>query len=110
MLFAASVFVVVAMGALILYLAIMGLQLFVKDHVSPLHFLFSADWTRNADQPGALVFLVGSLSITLFAVCIGGPFGVAVGIFLSQLAPPRLASFMKPSVEILVGIPSVVYG
>jgi phosphate transport system permease protein len=48
--------------------------------------------------------------ITGFAICVGGPFGVAVGIFLSQLAPQRLATFMKPTIEILVGIPSVVYG
>ena len=110
LLFAACVFVVVAMAALILYLAMMGLQLFFTDHVNPLHFLFSSDWTGDPNKPGALVFIVGSVSITLFAICVGGPFGVAVGIFLSQLAPPRLASLMKPAVEILVGIPSVVYG
>lgn len=98
------------MAALIIYLAMMGLQLFFKDHVSPLHFLFSADWTSDEKRPGALVFIVGSISITLFAICVGGPFGVAVGIFLSQLAPKRLSAVMKPAIEILVGIPSVVYG
>lgn len=98
------------MGAIIIYLAYMGLQLFLVDHVSPLHFLFSSDWTSDPNHPGALVFIVGSISITLFAICVGGPFGVAVGIFLSQLAPQKLASFMKPAIEILVGIPSVVYG
>ncbi len=98
------------MGALIIYLAYMGLQLFTIDRVNPLHFLFSSDWTGDPNHPGALVFIVGSLAITLFAVGAGGPFGVAVGIFLSQLAPKRLASLMKPAIEILVGIPSVVYG
>mgnify|MGYP002402880062 CR=1 FL=1 len=98
------------MGALIVYLAYMGLQLFLVDHVNPLHFLFSPDWTSNPNNPGALVFIVGSISITLFAVCVGGPFGIAVGIFLSQLAPRKLAQFLKPAIEILVGIPSVVYG
>nr|MDQ2681629.1 phosphate ABC transporter permease subunit PstC [Candidatus Eremiobacteraeota bacterium] len=49
-------------------------------------------------------------AITLFAIAVGAPFGIAVGIFLSQLAPKRLAEIMKPSIEILVGIPSVVYG
>ena len=110
LLFAASLFVIVAMVALILYLALMGLQLFFKDHISPLHFLFSPDWTSDPNNPGALTFIVGSISITLFAVCVGGPIGVAVGIFLSQLAPKRLATIMKPAIEILVGIPSVVYG
>lgn len=98
------------MAALIIYLATMGLQTFFKDHVSPLHFLFNADWTGDPNKPGALVFIVGSISITLFAILVGGPFGVAVGIFLSQLAPKRLSALMKPAIEILVGIPSVVYG
>lgn len=109
-LFAASAFVIVAMAALIFYLAYMGLQLFFVDHVNPLVFLFSPDFSPDAHHPGALVFILGSIFITLFAICVGGPFGVAVGIFLSQLAPPKLASFMKPAIEILVGIPSVVYG
>jgi len=109
-LFSASTLVIVAMGALIVYLAYMGLQLFLVDHVNPLHFLFSPDWTSNPNNPGALVFIVGSISITLFAVCVGGPFGIAVGIFLSQLAPRKLAQFLKPAIEILVGMPSVVYG
>jgi phosphate transport system permease protein len=98
------------MAALIAYLAIMGLRLFFVDHVSPLTFLFSPDFNPDANHPGALVFIIGSICATLFAICVGGPFGVAVGIFLSQLAPKRLATFMKPAIEILVGIPSVVYG
>ncbi|HEY9179781.1 MAG TPA: hypothetical protein VIO32_03615, partial [Candidatus Baltobacteraceae bacterium] len=109
-LFFASAFVIVAMGALILYLAYMGLQLFFVDHVNPLIFLFSPNFSPDARHPGALVFILGSVFITAFAICVGGPFGVAVGIFLSQLAPQRLAAFMKPAIEILVGIPSVVYG
>lgn len=97
--------------ALILgYLAIEGTRLFFADHISPLVFLFSPDFRPDHGHPGALVFIIGSLGITLFAVAVGGPFGVAVGIFLSQLAPKAVASFVKPAIEILVGIPSVVYG
>lgn len=98
------------MLGIIIYLATMGLKTFITDHVSPLVFLFSPDFSPDAKHPGALVFILGSVFITLFAICIGGPFGVAVGIFLSQLAPKRLATWMKPLIEILVGIPSVVYG
>ncbi|MGZ3498450.1 MAG: phosphate ABC transporter permease subunit PstC [Vulcanimicrobiaceae bacterium] len=109
-LFSASAFVIVAMAAIVGYLAFMGLRLFFHDHVSPLTFLFSPNFNTDEGHPGALVFIVGSLAVTLFAICVGGPFGIAVGIFLSQLAPKRLAGFMKPAIEILVGIPSVVYG
>jgi len=109
-LFAASAFVVVAMGAIVLYLAVEGTRLFFHDHVSPLTFLFSPTFAPDAGRPGALVFILGSLAITAFAIVIGAPLGIAVGVFLSQLAPKRLAAFMKPAIEILVGIPSVVYG
>lgn len=109
-LFAASVFVILAMALVVLYLATEGLRLFYADHISPLTFLFSPLFDTDNKHPGALVFVVGSLAATLFAICVGGPFGIAVGIFFSQLAPPRLASVMKPTIEILVGIPSVVYG
>lgn len=109
-LFLASVFVIVAMGAILLYLATMGIRLFTTDHVSPLVFLFSPSFSPDDKHPGALVFIVGSLAVTLFAICVGGPLGIAVGIFLSQLAPKRVANLMKPAIEVLVGIPSVVYG
>ncbi len=108
--FAASAFVIVAMMLVVGYLALEGTKLFFSDHVSPLVFLFSPDFSPDAHHPGALVFIVGSLSVTLFAICVGGPFGVAVGVFLSHLAPARMASILKPAIEILVGIPSVVYG
>jgi len=109
-LFSASVFVIVAMAAVVLYLASEGLRLFLSDHISPLVFLGSANFDAENRAPGALAFIVGSISATVFALAVGGPFGIAVGIFLSQLAPKRLATIMKPAIEILVGIPSVVYG
>jgi phosphate transport system permease protein len=56
------------------------------------------------------VFVLGSLAVTLFAIAVGGPFGVAVGIFLAEIAPHRMTSVLKPAIELMVGIPSVVYG
>lgn len=109
-LFAASAFVIVAMALLLGYLALEGTRLFFSDHINPLVFLFSADFSPDARHPGALVFILGSIAITLFALLVGGPFGVAVGIFLSQLAPKAVSAIVKPTIEILVGIPSVVYG
>lgn len=109
-LFAASAFVIIAMVLIVCYLAFEGTRLFFTDHISPLTFLFSPDFAPDDRHPGALVFILGSVGITLFAICVGGPFGIAVGVFLSQLAPKRLAEIMKPAIEILVGIPSVVYG
>lgn len=106
----AGALVIVAMAFLVGYLGVEGTKTFYVDHVSILTFLFSPTYSPDTKQPGSLVFIIGSLSITLFAICIGGPLGVAVGVFLSELAPAKMAAVLKPSIELLVGIPSVVYG
>lgn len=98
------------MAALLAYLGFEGLKTFFIDHISPLEFLFSPKFDPEAGRAGALVYIVGSLSITTFAIFVGGPFGVAVAIFLSQLSPVRFANALRPAIELLVGIPSVVYG
>jgi phosphate transport system permease protein len=101
---------VVAMLALLLYLAIEGTKTFTVDHFSVVDFLFSPEYSYDTNHPGAAVFIAGSLAVTLFAIVVGGPFGVAVGVFLSEIAPKRMADILKPTIELMVGIPSVVYG
>jgi phosphate transport system permease protein len=101
---------IVAIAAILGYLAYSGTRLFFHDHVSPFTFLFSGDWDGLAGKFGAGPFIVGSLVATGFAILIGGPLGVAIGVFFSELAPKRVATAMKPAIEVLVGIPSVVYG
>ncbi len=106
----AAGFVIVAMAALLLYLGFEGTKTFYADHVSLSTFLFSPTFGVDAGQPGSAVFVLGSLAVTLFAIAVGGPFGVAVGIFLAEIAPYRMTSVLKPAIELMVGIPSVVYG
>jgi phosphate transport system permease protein len=106
----AAVFVILAMAALLGYLAFEGTKTFTQDHVSLGTFLFDPTFAIDARKPGAAVFIVGSLAVTLFAIVVGGPFGIAVGIFLAEIAPPRMTQILKPAIEVLVGIPSVVYG
>ncbi len=106
----AAGFVILAMAGLLGYLAFEGTKTFTADHVSPVTFLFSRDFAVDGGKPGAAVFIAGSLLVTVFAVCVGGPFGIAVGVFLAELAPPRMTQLLKPGIEVMVGIPSVVYG
>ncbi len=106
----AAGFVIVAMAALLLYLGFEGTKTFYADHVSLTQFLFSPTFAVDAGQPGSAVYVIGSLAVTLFAIAVGGPFGVAVGIFLAEIAPHRMTSLLKPAIELMVGIPSVVYG
>jgi phosphate transport system permease protein len=106
----AAAFVIVTMAALLLYLGYEGSKTFYVDHVSVSTFLFSPLFMPDTGKPGAAVFVVGSLAVTAFAILVGGPFGIAVGVFLSEIAPPRMTTILKPAIELLVGIPSVVYG
>jgi phosphate transport system permease protein len=106
----AAGFVVFAMAMMILYLAVEGTKTFFVDHFSLWSFLFSPTYDLDSNHPGAAIFIVGTLIVTVFAIVIGGPFGIAVGIFLSEIAPHRMALLLKPAIELMVGIPSVVYG
>jgi len=54
--------------------------------------------------------IVGSLWLTVGSLVIGVPLGIAVAVFMVELAPPRLAQFMRPAIQLLAGIPSVIYG
>lgn len=103
-------FVILAMALLIAYLTSEGTKTFYADHVSIATFLFNPDFKIDEGKPGAAVFIVGTLAVTLFAIVVGGPFGIAVGVFLAEIAPTRMRQLLKPAIEVMVGIPSVVYG
>lgn len=88
-----------------------GLPLF--EEVSIIEFLFSDRWRpTDDDNPGfgILAFIVSSILVTVGALAIGVPIGLASAIHLAELAGDRFARFLKSIVEILAGIPSVVYG
>lgn len=73
-------------------------------------FILSSHWAPSHKHYGIFPMIVGSLIVTLLAMIMGVPFGLACAIFLSEFCPRRLALVIKPVVELLAGIPSVVYG
>ncbi len=93
-----------------IYMVIAGLPAILK--VGPIDFLFGTIWKSTAAEPqfGILPFILTSIWGTLGAVLIGVPIGVCTAIFLAKLAPPKLSAIVHPAVELLAGIPSVVYG
>ncbi len=107
---AAAIFVIFAIAVLIVYLAVEGSKTFTVDKFPVWKFLFSSEYDPVNNLGGSAVFITGTLLVTGFAIAVGGPFGIAVGIFLSEIAPARMAAVLKPAIELLVGIPSVVYG
>jgi phosphate transport system permease protein len=70
----------------------------------------STDWHPTAGSYGIALMIVGSTVVTAGALLIGVPFGIACAIVLAEMAPPRARAVLKPAIEILAGIPSVVYG
>ena len=73
-------------------------------------FILSGDWFPSEGKFGIGVMILGSLAVTAGAMVIGVVFGLGCAILLTQFCPPRAVSVMKPSIELLAGIPSVVYG
>ena len=73
-------------------------------------FLFSSEWQPQAGKFGIFPMIVASLWVTLGAMAIGGPLGVAGAVFLTEFVPRAVMRVVKPTIELLAGIPSVVYG
>jgi phosphate transport system permease protein len=73
-------------------------------------FLASTHWAPGKGQFGILPMIVGSLEVTLLAIFFGATLGVCCAMFLAEFAPAWSVRILKPMVELLAGIPSVVYG
>jgi phosphate ABC transporter permease protein PstC len=73
-------------------------------------FLFSSDWQPHLGKFGIYPMIVSSLWVTLGAMLVGAPLGVACALFLSEYVPKSIMNIIKPTIELLAAIPSVVYG
>lgn len=93
---------------IIIFLFTFGADFFLN--VSLDHFLFGQLWVPNRGNFGASALIIGTILVTLGAMVIAIPLGLATAIFIAELAPKRLARYLKLAVEILSGIPSIVYG
>lgn len=102
-----SIIAVVGISA---YMIISGLPA-IKE-IGLVDFLFGQVWKSTASEPlfGIAPFILSSICATFGAILIGVPIGLLMSVFLSKIASPKLASTVRPAVELLAGIPSVVYG
>ena len=105
-------FIAIAFVLLItVYLIISGLP--AIREVGLTDFLFGTRWasTDKTDPAyGILPFILTSIYGTAGAILIGVPIGFLTAVFLSKVAPPKVAAVIRPAVDLLAGIPSVVYG
>ena len=73
-------------------------------------FLLGEVWSSSSGEFGILPLITGTLVITIGALVLGAPLAVGTAVYLSEIASPRMRSIVRPAVELLAGVPSVVYG
>lgn len=75
-------------------------------------FLLGTDWSPSDTQPsfGILPMIIGSVYVTAWAILFGVPIGIFTAVFMAKSCPAPVYKFLKPAVDLLAGIPSVVYG
>ncbi|WP_119273235.1 phosphate ABC transporter permease subunit PstC [Taklimakanibacter deserti] len=117
-LFACAAVAVLTTIGIVFSVVFEALHFFSK--VSPIDFLFGLQWSpqtaMRADQVGSsgafgiIPLIVGTLLITLIAMLVAGPLGLFSAIYMAEYATPRIRAVVKPILEILAGIPTVVLG
>jgi len=78
--------------------------------VGLLKFIFGMSWSPSQGEYGIFPMIVGSVTVTLGAAIVGVPIGICCSIFLTEFAPSVLRNLFRPAIQLLAGIPSVVYG
>jgi len=73
-------------------------------------FLFGERWFPSQGSFGIFPMIVGSFMVTLGALIVGVPLGVACAVFLCELAPPSIGMALRPAIQLLAAIPSVIFG
>ncbi|EFG55530.1 phosphate ABC transporter permease subunit PstC [Lactobacillus amylolyticus] len=110
--YAAIGLIIVLVISIIGFIGVHGLSTFVSDHVNVFHFLTSTDWdpSEGKNHVGAAAMIVTSFAVTLLAAIVATPFAIAAALFMTEYTSKKGASFLQSVIELLVGIPSVVYG
>lgn len=108
------VFLLIALSALSA-LALITVFIFVKGipiiaKVGVFNFVFGMEWAPSQGLYGIFPMIVGSVAVTLGAAIIGVPIALCCSIFLSEFAPAKLSNLVRPAIQLLASIPSVVYG
>ena len=106
--FALALSSISALALITVFIIIKGAPIFWE--VGLIDFLFGMDWAPSRNAYGIFPMIIGTITVTLGAVALGVPVGVCGAIFLSEFAPPAMSTIFRPAIQLLAGIPSVVYG
>ena len=103
-------FTIIAVLSIMIYMIVNGTPALLKVGIKEI--LFGIEWRPAASEPkyGILYVVLTSIVGTFMSILIGVPIGILTAVFLAEVAPKRLSAIVKPAVELLAGIPSVIYG
>lgn len=107
MLVLASVSFLILLG-IVIFIFKDGIAGFIENGVG--QFLFGREWYIEEGQFGILPLILGSVFVTLGTLVIAAPLSIACALLLAEVAPYRVRQIFRPAIDLLVGIPSVVYG
>lgn len=97
-------------GTILIFLTVKGVALFTDNGVSVWRFLSQTDWQPGHHHFGALPMIVTSFGVTLLAGAVSLPLALVVAVAITEILPGKVKLVFQPLIELLVGIPSVVYG
>ncbi|MDD5447812.1 MAG: phosphate ABC transporter permease subunit PstC [Actinomycetota bacterium] len=106
--FACAAISLLVLVAIVAFILREGLPAFIQIGVG--EFLFGAEWSLKGQEFGILPLVLGSVLATFGTLIIAAPLSIACAIFLAEVSPKRVANVLRSAIEVLVGIPSVVYG
>ncbi|GEO68899.1 phosphate ABC transporter permease subunit PstC [Levilactobacillus acidifarinae] len=102
--------IILVVASMLWFITSKGIATFTHNHVNVGQFLTGTNWAPDQGKTGALPMIIGSFAVTFAAAIVATPFAVGTAIFMTEIAPKRGRKVLQPVIELLVGIPSVVYG
>ena len=104
------VLIVFIVAMILIFVAQKGLSTFFVDGVNPITFLFGSKWDPSSGSFGALPMILGSFIVTILSALVATPIAIGAAVFMTEISPKYGAKILQPAIELLTGIPSVVYG
>lgn len=99
---------ILAVALICIFLFANGLPAIAK--IGPVNFLAGMKWKPMNEIFGIFPMIVGSIYVTAGAIAAGVPIGILCAVFMARFCPKRLYPILKPAIELMAGIPSIVYG
>ena len=99
---------IIAVGLICVFLFVNGFK--ALNEIGLWNFISGTTWRPNNDIYGIFPMIVGSIYVTVGAISIGVPLGIFTAIYMARFCPNNLYKLLKPAIDLLAGIPSIVYG